>query len=82
MAQGTGIVVAADNVLVRNCGVINFRTGIKVQSSGSVLLDNNVCGNQTDIAAAQTGSYGVKNYCTAQNGWSENGNPGCTFSCP
>jgi cysteine-rich repeat protein len=82
LRYGTGIVVAADNIVLRNCNVTNFRTGVKVQSTGSVLLDNNVCGNQTDIVAVKPGSYGVKNYCTTPSGWSENGSPGCTFSCP
>jgi flagellar basal body P-ring protein FlgI len=80
--KGTGIVVAADNVVVRNCNITNFRTGIKVQSKGSVLLDNNVCKNQKDIVATQTGNYGVKNYCAVPNSWSEDGKPECTFSCP
>jgi len=82
IAQGTGIVVAADNIVVRNCRVTNFRTGIKIQSSGSVLLDNSVCKNQKDIVAIQAGNYGVKNYCAVPSSWSENGKPGCTFSCP
>ena len=79
--KGTGIVIAADNVVVRNCHIRNFRTGIKIQGKGSVLLDNTICDNDKDIVVVQAGNYGVKNYCSSADGWREDEKPGCAFQC-
>ncbi|MFH1054999.1 MAG: DUF4215 domain-containing protein [Candidatus Altiarchaeota archaeon] len=79
--QGTGIKVTGSNVLLVNCDVRNYRTGIKVGGSGSVLVWNKACGNSEDIRSDSQGNYGVLNSCDSAPTWTENGQPGCMLQC-
>lgn len=77
---GTGIVIAAEDVVLHDCRVENFRTGIKVRSSGNILFRNQACGNTTDIAG-QANNFGAKNMCSTVDHWQENGVSGCSQAC-
>lgn len=79
--RGVGIVVKGNDVVLHNVDITNFKQGIKLKSSGSVLFNNKVCGNSTDILSEQSGNFGVKNSCGSQQGWQENGQSGCIRGC-
>jgi cysteine-rich repeat protein len=79
--HGTGIVIKAPDVVLHNCKVENFRTGIRLKSNGAVLFNNRVCGNSNDIISEKSGNFGVKNSCTKQQNWQENGQAGCSSGC-
>jgi cysteine-rich repeat protein len=78
---GVGIVIKGQDVVLRNCRVEGFKTGVKLQSTGAVLFDNTFCNNLLDIQAVSGGNYGVKNSCTKVQNWQENGQNGCTRGC-
>ena len=79
--QGTGIVVNSPNIVLHNCQVKEFKTGVKLKSSGAVLHNNHLCENQKDIVSEKTDNYGIKNVCSRHQGWTENGQEGCTQVC-
>lgn len=79
--QGTGIVVKGNGAVLHNANIEGFKNGIKVASDEAVLFNNRVCENGTDIVGEKPGNYGVKNICSKQRDWQENGNPGCTQTC-
>ncbi len=79
--QGVGIVVKGNDAVLHDVDITNFKQGIKLKSSGAVLFNNKACGNSVDILSEQTGNFGVKNSCGSQQGWQENGQPGCIRGC-
>jgi len=81
LRQGTGIVIKGQEVVLHNCQVEKFRTGVKLKSTGAILFNNRICGNSKDIVSENPGNFGVKNYCSLQDNWQENGSPGCTRAC-
>jgi cysteine-rich repeat protein len=78
---GVGIVIKGQDVVLRNCRVEGFKTGVKLQSTGAVLFDDALCNNLLDIQAVSGGNYGVKNSCTKVENWQENGQSGCSSRC-
>jgi hypothetical protein len=80
LAYGTGIRVTGNNVLLLNCGVSNYRTGVKLQGTGNVLARNRLCGNTQDINSGGC-NYGTVNHCDRSANWFENGVAGCTYLC-
>ncbi|MBW2992560.1 hypothetical protein KY345_05055, partial [Candidatus Woesearchaeota archaeon] len=79
--SGTGIYVQAENALVKDCEVTEYRNGIKVDYIGNVLVNNEVCGNTYDIKSTTNDNFGVKNLCDESVNWMENGVSGCTYLC-
>jgi len=79
--QGTGILVQAKDVVLHNCLVQKFRTGVKLKSSGAILFNNRMCGNSQDIVSESPGNFGVKNKCAISKDWQENGVPACMLGC-
>jgi cysteine-rich repeat protein len=76
--QGTGIVINAQDIVLHNSKIEGFKTGTKLQSTGAVLFNNDISGNQTDIVSEKSGNFGVKNKCGTNQNWQENGQQGCT----
>jgi len=76
--QGTGIVIKSENVVLHNSKIEGFKTGAKLQSTGAILFNNDISGNQTDIISEQAANFGVKNKCSVCQNWQENGQQGCT----
>jgi len=81
LAQGVGIVIQSPDVVLHNCVLERFKTGIKLKSTGAVLFNDRVCTNTTDIVSEKPGNFGVKNVCISNQNWMENGNPACTLGC-
>ncbi|MFH1621546.1 MAG: DUF4215 domain-containing protein, partial [Candidatus Omnitrophota bacterium] len=79
--QGTGIVVNGQDVVIMNCNIEGFKQGIRLKSSGAVLVNNNICENQNDIKSDGNQNYGLKNSCGKYQNWQENGSAGCMSSC-
>jgi len=77
----TGILVAGTGVILRNCDLSGYQTGIKILSTGSALFSNTVCHNYKDIDADKTGNFGVSNQCSRVTNWTEVGT-GCSEACP
>jgi len=78
---GTGIRVSGNNVLLINCDVRDYRTGIRVGGSGNVLLWNRACGNSEDIKSDSPSNRGLHNSCASAPSWVEDGQAGCMRSC-
>lgn len=79
--RGTGIVVNGQDVIVMNCNIKGFEQGIKLNSTGAVLVNNKVCDNKHDIKSSNNQNFGANNSCTKCENWGENGQSGCTSSC-
>ncbi|MBW2977531.1 hypothetical protein KY331_01680 [Candidatus Woesearchaeota archaeon] len=80
---GTGIYITGDNVLLIGCDVTNYRHGVKLSSSasGSVLVNNRLCGNSNDVKDESQENFGVANLCDYPVNWQENGINKCTYEC-
>ena|GEM_PF-6596118 len=78
---GTGIRITGDNVVLAGCDITNYRNGVKLISSGSVLVNNMLCGNTYAINSDSYSNFGAKNYCDYALNWIENGVVGCTYDC-
>lgn len=78
--QGTAIMVNASDVVVHDSHIEGFQTGIKLSSNGAVLFNNSLRDNGLDIKSENPQNFGVKNRCSKQEGWKENGNDGCTYT--
>ena len=81
LRQGTGVVIAAPDVVLHGLQVEGFRTGIKVAASGVLLFNDQACRNTRDIDAAQGGNAGLRNRCSAVNGWQDQGVSACSSEC-
>ena len=81
LLSGVGIVVQARDVVLHNCVVEKFKTGISLKSTGAILFNNRVCGNTKDIVSAGAGNFGLKNACANPTQWQENGVPTCMLGC-
>lgn len=77
---GTGIVVKGDRILIKNCHVENFATGIKVIGGGNMLKSSSICGNDVDIEANMFTNYGNENHCDIAPNWFERVQ-GCSYQC-
>lgn len=76
-----GIKITGQGVVVRNCELSGFTTGIKIAANGVVLYANRICGNYKDIIN-QSDSNGQDNECSRITNWQDTGQDGCTISCP
>jgi len=81
LRSGTGIYVSGNNVLLINCELRNYRTGIRVGGSGNVLVWNRACGNGEDIKSDSQANKGLYNSCESAPTWVEDGQAGCMRSC-
>jgi len=81
LLQGIGIVVQAKDVVLHNCAVEKFNTGIRLKSAGAILFNNRVCGNKQDIVSDSPGNFGLKNKCGTAKNWLENSAPACMLVC-
>lgn len=79
--QGTGILINGTNIAVRNCHIEGFKYGVKFNSPGNMLLNNNLCTNSTDIKSDNQQNYGAKNKCSKTSNWQENGQSACSMQC-
>ena len=79
--KGTGIVLRGGEVVLRDCVIEGFKTGVNIQSYDNVLFNNSFCNNTVGIYNVQQKNYGVKNKCSNVQNWQEDGKPGCTSAC-
>jgi hypothetical protein len=81
LRSGTGIHITGNNVVLAGCDITNYRNGVKLSSSGSVLANNMLCDNTYGVNSDSYSNFGAKNYCDYALNWMENGATGCTYDC-
>ena len=78
--NGVGIKVIGDSVVLKNCNVEDYDTGILVQGNGLTLVESSSCNSDIDIYSEMFYNYGVENTCDETVNWYER-SPGCSTHC-